>query len=184
MRNRRSRLYGVTLIELMISLTLMGVLAMMAVPAMSGMLNSFRVDSATRAMIASLQLARNEAAMRGGRVVVCKSSNGSDCSHTKGWEQGWIVFRDGNNNAVVDQGEPILHREPAMPEALSFTGNVTVVSYVSYTPYGHANMTNGAFQAGTLTVCSPSKRGFEARQIVINSTGRARTQMATLDHCA
>lgn len=184
MGNRRSRSVGVTLIELMMGLIVMVALQLIAVPAMSEMLDSFRVDAATRSMISSLQLARNEAIMKGSRVVLCKSSNGEDCSHTNDWEQGWIVFQDRNNNALVDKGEIILHKEPALAGSVRLTGNVMVESYVSYTPFGTANMTTGAFQAGTLTVCPPLKTGSSARQIVLSSSGRARTQMAKLDHCA
>jgi type IV fimbrial biogenesis protein FimT len=184
MGERRSGSAGATLIELMVGLIVMGGLLGMAVPAMSAMLNSVRLDSATQSMVSSLQLARSEAIKRGTRVVLCKSPSGEDCDHTSGWEDGWIVFQDRNNNAMVDEGENILHKEQPLAANLRLTGNSTVLSYVSYTPFGQAKMTSGAFQAGTLTACMSSKSRAAARQIVINIAGRARTQMATLDHCS
>jgi len=180
----RSGSQGVTLIEILLVLVVLIVMNAFAVPAMSEMLNSIRLSSATQSLVASLQLTRVEAIKRGRRVVLCKSTNGESCAHTGGWEQGWIVFQDGNNNATVDVGEIILHREQPLTGNIRLTGNNTVVSYVSYTPFGQTNTIGGAFQAGTLTVCpTPGKRS-TVRQIVISSTGRVRTQTATLDDCA
>jgi type IV fimbrial biogenesis protein FimT len=184
MEKRRSRSTGVTLIELMVGLMVFAMLQAIAVPAISEMLNSVKLDSATLSMVSSLQLARSEAIKRGTRVVLCKSRSGEDCDDTNGWEHGWIVFQDRNNNAMVDEGENILHKEQPLAANVRLTGNSTVLSYVSYTPFGQAKMTSGAFQAGTLTACMSSKSRAAARQIVINIAGRARTQMATLDHCS
>lgn len=179
----RSGSQGFTVIEMLLALVVLIVLNAFAVPAMSEMLHSVRLSSATQSLVASLQLTRIEAIKRSRRVVLCKSANGENCSRTGGWEQGWIVFQDSNNNATVDAGEIILHREQPLTGNVRLTGNNTVVSYVSYTPFGQTNLTNGAFQAGTLTVCPSSGPSSMARQIVISSTGRVRTQTATLDHC-
>jgi len=52
-------------------------------------------------------------------------------------------------------------------------GNVNVQNYVSYVAAGVSQMNNGAFQAGTLTLC---KSGYttSARQLVLGSGGRMR----------
>lgn len=184
MRKRRSLSAGVTVIELLVGLMVLVLLQTVALPAMSGMLNSYRLDAAALSMVSSLQLARSAAITRGARVVVCKSPSGGDCDHSNDWAAGWIVFQDQNNNAMLDEGEAVLHREQPLPDSVRLTGNGPVHSYISYTPFGQARMTSGAFQAGTLTVCLTSKSASEARQIVVNIAGRARTQRATLEHCS
>lgn len=183
MRDGRSGSSGLTLIEFLVSLMVLLALLQLAVPAMSAMVDSVRLDLASQAMVSSLQLARNQAVMSGRRVVLCKSADGQRCSQISGWEQGWIVFQDSNNNALRDEGEPVLHKEQALTSAVKLTGNRPVQSYVSYTPLGQTHMSNGAFQAGTLTACMASFSALTARQIVISSSGRARTQMAKLDYC-
>ena len=183
MRGGRSGSSGVTLIEFVVSLSVVLASLRLAVPAMSAMVDSVRLDGANQTMVSSLQLARNQAVMRGRHVVLCKSADGQRCSRASGWEQGWIVFQDSNNNALLDEGEPVLHKEHALTARVRLTGNRPVAAYISYTPLGQTHLASGAFQAGTLTVCVASFSASTGRQIVISSSGRARTQYAKLDDC-
>lgn len=174
---------GYTLIELLVTLSLVTSLLAWAVPSLSDVIHSVRVHTGTQALTTSLALARSEAVKRNTRVVMCKSAHGLTCEPGASWEQGWIVFHDPNNNGVVDAGEHVLHREAAMPPALRMSGNTPVNHYVSYTPYGRTKQLSGAFQAGTFTVCTNSGRRIQARQVVINSVGRARVANASLTQC-
>lgn len=174
---------GFTLIELMVVVAIVAVLQTLAAPAFSGMVSSMRLSTAINSLFSSLLLARSEAIKRNSRAVVCKSATGFACATTGGWEQGWIVFHDANNNATLDAGEALLSREQALPNLIRLTGNSPLVSYVSYTPMGMTNYTSGAFQAGTLTVCSQSATPVDARQIVISSAGRPRTLKTMVAQC-
>ena len=182
LNNREDR--GFTLIEVLVVLALAALLQTLAAPALSAMVDQVRVGSAAQTLHGSLQLARSEAIKRNGRVVVCKSADGLSCVTAGGWEQGWIVFHDRNNNATLDSGEPVLLQERGLPPSLRLTGNSQVKSYVSYTPLGVTQTPGGGFQAGTLTVCRQSASSTAGRQIIISSAGRVRTQKAELASCA
>lgn len=182
MTTQYKRCAGWTLVELLVVLTVLGVLLAAAVPALSTALESRRISALGHAFFLSLQLGRSEAIKRGGRVVLCKGRDA--CSRTGGWEQGWIVFHDVNNNAQVDAGEAVLRREPAVAAPLRISGNALVESYISYTPLGHTSTTGGGLQPGTLTVCQPEASAPVALQIVISSSGRARTQRVASHRCA
>lgn len=175
---------GVSLVEVLAGMAILLALLQYGIPAIAGIVDSVRLDIANQAMVSSLQLARNSAVIRGQRVVLCKSPDAQHCVQSKGWEQGWIVFQDSNNNALLDDEEVVLHREGALSERIRMTGNRPVESYLAYTPLGQTQLTSGAFQAGTLTVCVTSAEIATGRQIVISSSGRARTQMVKLDICA
>lgn len=184
MRDLRAQVGGFTLIEVMVVLAVLAIFQVFAVPAFSSIVKSVRLGSATQSFHIALQLTRSEAIKRNARVVLCKSDNGARCVKTGGWEQGWIVFHDVNNNAKVDAGEPILQWEQPLTGSARLTGNSQVESYVSYTPLGNTNLVSGAFQAGTITACQPSSSQVQGRQVVISSIGRVRTQKVVLPSCA
>jgi type IV fimbrial biogenesis protein FimT len=175
---------GFSQIELLTVLALLVLIPALATPAISGIVNSTRVHSGAEAIFNSLLLARSEAARRNDKVVVCKSANGVVCASSGDWNQGWIVFHDQNNNGSVDAGEAIVYREPALSERIRLLGNGPVSNYVSYGPHGKTTLVSGAFQAGTITACVVSKGKTDARQVVINSSGRPRQARTTVDACA
>lgn len=174
---------GFTLIELLIAMAVMAILITVAIPAYSNMLASHRLTSQSNTFLGSLHFARSEAIKRNGRVVVCKSSSGDGCDASGGWQQGWIVFDDTNNNASLDAGEGLLRRGEALAEGFSMTGNGPVEAYVSYTPFGLTKKTSGAWQGGTITLCQLAVSGGDARQIVISITGRPRINKTTATSC-
>jgi type IV fimbrial biogenesis protein FimT len=108
-------------------------------------------------------------------VVVCKSADGAACTDGEGWDQGWIVFHDGNNNLVRDVAEPIIERHQPLATGFSLTANGTVSSYISFHPSGAAMTPVGASQTATLTLCRFSPTVASAgRAIMLNAAGRAR----------
>ena len=101
---------GVTLIELMIVLVIAGILMGTAVPSFLGVIRSTKLTNAANDLLISLTLARSEAAKRHDRVALCKSADGACCASTGGWEQGWIVFHDANDNGKREGGSHDLTR--------------------------------------------------------------------------
>lgn len=184
MRNYEcSKSGGVTLIELLTVLAVIAVFQTLAVPAMSSLLDSIRLTTGINTLLTSIHFARNEAAKRNGRVVMCKSPGTGECVKNGGWEQGWIVFHDSNNNAIIDDGESMLLSEPALSKNFKLAGKTPVVNYVSYTANGTTQLISGAFQAGTFTLCRQSETSVEAREVVISPGGRPRTTRVMLASC-
>ena len=174
---------GFTLIELLVILVIVAVLAMVGVPSMAGIMDSIKLSSASNVFLSSLHLARSEAIKRNGRVVLCKSADGVSCESSGGWEQGWFVFHDANNDGAFNSDEAVIERAQPLPGNLRLTGNSNVARYVSFVSTGATKLVSGAFQAGTLTLCRQSVSGGEARQIILNSAGRPRIQKVAVDTC-
>lgn len=174
---------GVTLVELLVLLALVAIVQSLAAPAVFGFADSMRLAAGANTLLSSIHFARSEAIKRNARVVMCKSVTGNSCASTGGWEQGWIVFHDANNNASLDAGEPRLLWEQPLPDRLRLVGNAPIASYVSYTPMGTTRLISGAFQAGTFTICFQSAIRVEVRQVVVSSSGRPRTAKAMVDQC-
>lgn len=175
---------GFTLVELCVVSAVAAILVGVAAPSMKSTIRSIRLSSASNDLLAGLLMARSEAIKRNGRAVVCKSSDGISCASAGGWEQGWIVFHDTNNHGVRDGGEAIVQRQEALSGELRVTGNLNLTRYVSYAPTGSTKLAGGAFQAGTITLCTQSADGGEARQIILSSAGRPRVLKTQVSACA
>jgi prepilin-type N-terminal cleavage/methylation domain len=162
--------WGLTLVELMVTLALAAILLAIALPGYRSMANINRLSAGVNAFSHSLNLARSEAAKRGQRVTQCVSDDGVSCSRVGGWHRGWIVFHDPDGNAQRDADEALIWVQPALQE-FSIVGNQPVVRYVSYTEHGWPRLTTGALQMGTLQFCLGDGTG---RSLVLSSVGRVR----------
>jgi type IV fimbrial biogenesis protein FimT len=169
---------------MLVVIAIVGILAVQAVGSAATMLSLLRLKSASQAFFNDLSYARSEAVKRNSRVVLCISADGAQCAMEGGWEQGWLIFQDQNDNAQVDADEPVLARMGALQAPLRLTGNRNVSRYVSYSAIGFTNLTSGAFQAGTFTLCDTSGTLDEGRYIVLSSLGRPRVAKARNLNCS
>jgi type IV fimbrial biogenesis protein FimT len=174
---------GFTLVEAMVVVCIAAVIASLAAPAFTEMMDAHRRISAVNRLVASLHLARSEAIKRNGRVVLCKSPDLAACAGKGGWDQGWIVFHDLNNNAQLDAGEWLLLQQGPLAPGLHLSGNRPVASYVSYGAVGRARLTSGAFQAGAFTVCPGNGTTANIRKVILSPTGRPRTVAGVAADC-
>ena len=95
------RSHGFTLVELMVTVAVIGILAVIAVPGMTALINNSRLNAQAEELVSSLQLARAEAVRRNARVTVCPSTDGSTCASSTSWS-GWVIRGHDNVNDVDD----------------------------------------------------------------------------------
>jgi type IV fimbrial biogenesis protein FimT len=173
---------GFSLIELLITLTLASIALFISVPSLQQHLNTNRLTTQANTFISSLYSTRSEAIKRNTRVTIKKSGTG--------WEDGWIVFTDGNNNANFDayQNEELLLQQPPFSKGYTLRGNRFVKNYISYTGDGGSKTKTGAFQAGTLMLCDQTAQNStsHSRAIILGSSGRPRIskQKRDLKRCS
>ena len=172
--------HGFTLIELMVSLTVLGVLAAIALPSFSEAFLSNRLASFSNSFVASAHLARSEAIKRNASVKMCRSSNGTSCATSGGWQQGWIIFSDngaGGNTAndTVDSDETRIFYQQALSTDYSFAGDTYSIAF---------QPTGLVAAAANLTLCrqTPSP-GSQDRAIVVGTTGRTSVTKRTATTC-
>jgi type IV fimbrial biogenesis protein FimT len=159
---------GFTLVELLVTIAIVGVLASLAVPSFNEMILSGRLTSISNSMVSSVQLARSEAIKRNARVTLCASSDGSTCSTagTGAWKDGWIVRAlDGT---VISAQAPLPNGYKVWSGSSSIVFNSTGLASSTYWFY---------FCRATPTV------GTQARYLDISATGRARVQTWDWNWC-
>lgn len=174
---------GYSLIEVLMAVALMSILVSLATSSLSSLLESSRLRALTNDFMDDLRLTRSEAIVRGRRVAMCTSAANDTCSAIAGWQQGWLMFVDANNNGLREAAELIVRHHAAAPEGWLLSGNLPVSHYVSYDALGSSRLVGGGFQAGTVTICRGGVGATKARSVVINSLGRPRSEQLTVAEC-
>lgn len=171
-----TRVNGLTLFELMLSLSLLAVASAVAMPAFAGLRRNAVRTATVNEFLHALYLARSEAINRMEVVSVCKSRDGGACRNDlPDWATGWLVFAnlDRDQPPEVDPGEPVLRAYPGWA-AGSITANRPAFSFRPVTQSG---------VNGTVLFCDASGNE-SARAIIISQTGRPRATNRQADGSA
>lgn len=125
---------GFTLVELMVTLAVLAVLTMVALPSFRDTIRRSRVSAASNALLADLRYARIEAINRGQLVSLCPSSDGSKCTADgTAWDAGWLVYTypagAASANAAYAAGNILLRAGAMRPDVTIEASTVDVVSF-------------------------------------------------------
>jgi len=157
---------GFTLVEALVTLTLVSTLLTAGVSTMSRLIASSRITSEINHLTAHLQLARSEAVKTGQRAVLCPSSDGSSCLGSQDWAQGYMVFVDADADRERDPGETIVHVHQIDSDVVKL--NAGQRKTVTYQATGWAPGSNL-----TIAVCDAGGNA-QPKAVIVSMTGRPR----------
>ncbi|WP_051687409.1 GspH/FimT family protein [Microbulbifer sp. HZ11] len=162
---------GLTLIELLITLSILAILLAIAIPSFQQQIESSRTRSAADTLLQAIQLTRSKAVATNRRATLRRLGD---------WQSGWEVFYDQDFDGVRDTGEEQITIGGALT-GVTVTANGPLTNYVSFTGSGESRYagtaSGGGFQAGTLTVCPAT--GGKGYRLILSRGGRVRVE--TLD---
>jgi type IV fimbrial biogenesis protein FimT len=171
---------GVTLIELMVTISVIVILTMVAAPSLLDATLGSRLKSYADRLVASAYLARGEAIKRNALVTLCVSADGATCTTSGGWEQGWIIRCPSNDNVTCTPGgtgSPIIFlRQPGLSSGFKVISSDP--KSLIFQPTGV-----GTTQA-TLKFCRATPLGKQERQVTIGATGGASVTTTTTGSCS
>lgn len=160
---------GFTLIELAATSAILAILASVAMPSMSALIERQRASATASSLIAHMQLARMAAVSRNRRAVLCPSGDGANCEAGTDWSQGWMLFIDDDGNRRPDASEDILRVEPEPTSRHLRITSSAGRQQLRYLPDGTSAGTNL-----TLSICNA--RGELLGRVIVNNVGRPRSE--------
>jgi prepilin-type N-terminal cleavage/methylation domain-containing protein len=110
---------GITLLEVLIAIAILGIVSAIALPNLAPMLEADRADNFINELSRTIKYARAKATATDELVIVCPISNptrGGAC--TANWQQDPIVaFVDIEQNLTLDQADDMLIRSMLPPNS-------------------------------------------------------------------
>lgn len=172
---------GFTLLELLVTLTVAGVILGFGVPSLMDFQRNNAIASASNDFVTSVLAARSEAVKRQAPVSLCATddplASPPTCAPTgAGTNGGFVVWVDENGDVVVDADEQVLRRIEAPGGAIDVFLDG---GYIAYAPNGFTRDPGVDRAANWLLYCDDRGRGVSAgglsaaRAIRIRETGRA-----------
>jgi type IV fimbrial biogenesis protein FimT len=137
----RNRNTGFTMFELIVVISIVGILTAVGTPTFKYVTASNRISGEVNALLGDMQYARSQAIKTGQPVTICTSTDGTSCAATtiNTWQVGWIIFVDANANHTFDNANDTpLRRQPAFTGNDQFVATDANYSYATYNRMGYA----------------------------------------------
>ena len=177
--------YGFSLLELVVTLSVASILAVIMVPGMKTFIQDQRISGQVNDLLGDFTIARSEAIHRAAPITVCKSTNPQAttpaCNTTVAdpWTTGRVIFADTDADGTIDAGDEVLRiREGLDGGTNTLTGSGDSANSVTFA--GNGLSTLGAEAEWKLC----DSRGVDyGRAIAISPTGRVRVKTGALASC-
>lgn len=165
---------GITLTELLTAISIAALLSFVAIPSLQELVSRSTALRASTQLAETLRYARSHAVIQGVPVTI-RPNSGS-------WSLGWRVFEDFNTDSVLDPGDNLLRTLDGNRHAI-ISSTKGMQSHIHFNAQGEPLLSNGAFLAGTISVCPTNKASGGGYHVVMARTGRVRVEAISADEC-
>jgi type IV fimbrial biogenesis protein FimT len=177
----KSTQHGVTMVELIVVISIVGLLMAIGAPSYRYFTTANRISSEINGLLGDLQFARAEAIREGQTVSVCASTDGASCSGVATWTTGWIVFSDvGGTVGTLDVAtDRVLRVQSGLTGGDTLTADNTTSS-ISFSREGFATQLPGTV---TMTLNDSTAKAAYTRCLAITIVGSLQTQVKGAGSC-
>jgi len=162
-RIRRSQNFGFSLVELMVTLVVMGIVMSVAVPNFIGMIDRNKVIEAGNRLTASIMQVRSEAIKRNSPIALRSNT-------THDWHLGWSMYAGAYTGGdAVDAGEVPIRVVAASNDGVTITGDNQAGMWLSFFANGMLNENANA----TFIICNNGDAA-TGRILTVDRGGRTR----------
>jgi type IV fimbrial biogenesis protein FimT len=166
---------GLTLIELISTLALGAMLLGIGIPSFLQLAGSNQQTAEINSFVRHLNLARSSAVKTGRDHVLCPSNDLSHCADQVGWQAGFILFEDRNENGTRERDETLEHvNRPTGKFAIDMHAS-SGRTYITFRADGRSYGSNL-----TLTFCDP-EGDVPPKAVILSNSGRARISRTRVD---
>ncbi len=159
---------GFSMIELLITLSIITLLLAVATPQLPAFIEKHQGEKALIAVARAIKVGRTTAIKTGATVTVCRSSDALQCSGS--WQNGLIVFTDQNKDRTINQTDRLLVQ-------LVFNNLPGTIVWRAFQNRQYLQLNSRGdmiHQNGNFTFCAFSGTAESAHQLIISGTGRIR----------
>lgn len=166
------RAHGFTLLELLITLTILVILLTVGLPSFSQQIQNSKTRTFTLELMQAVQQTRTLAISKNTRATLRNFGR---------WENGWELFLDDNNNGFRDADEELISQKNDRLASVITAPGDPVSEYISFIGTGVGRKINGALQMATIDICSTDNGA--AYALVLSTGGRMRMEEKANNQC-
>ncbi len=166
-----SRERGLTMMELLITMSIVAILSAIAIPSFKYVTQSNRSSSEVNALLGDMRYARTEAVKEGLPVTVCSSKNGTSCLNSIDWSQGWIVFSDTNGDHIRNGNEPLLRVQSALGTTFGGTDSFQAAPALLYVTFNREGFAATGLTTTNIALHDSTNTSAYTRCVVVTSLG-------------
>jgi len=168
--------HGLTLLELLITLTLISIVLAIGIPSFNQQISQVRTKTAMLTLLDAIETTRSTAVFRNARATLL--------ANDKKWKEGWSLFIDTDDNGLPGNNETLISIQGKL-KGVKISATSPMNAYVSFIGTGEgrkSGQTNGgAFLTGTIEIC-PEQPG-DGYSLILSKGGRTRVDRLSKTYC-
>jgi type IV fimbrial biogenesis protein FimT len=162
---------GFTLIEMLVTISIAAIMAMMAAPSMTESIQNSKTKALSGKFTVALHLTQSESIKRGVQVSIKPQQ-----SSANEWQSGWDIFADPNGNGTLDAGEELIQTHTIDANGISLVSEDTVfATWLGFLPSGAVTGNNGI--SGGFKICRADGDATKSRTVTIQASGNVITEV-------